>query len=93
MSDWLLKAGIVIILAVLVAIICTAIICQFVDTTEAKFQPGQMVEFKTGGIGQVIRRVRENEGMPWNLTPVFRYEVRRENGWAVWYQEWELGPE
>lgn len=90
MRDVIFNVGSVIIIAVLVVVIGIATAYQMVDTTQAKFERGQMVEFKAGGIGQVVRRSGKNEGMPWNLTPVFRYEIRRENGWKIWYSEWEM---
>lgn len=90
MKDVLFKVGIIIILAALVVVIGIATACQVVDTTQAKFERGQMIEFKAGGVGQIMRRSGINEGMPWDLTPVFRYEVRRENGRKVWYSEWEM---
>ena len=63
---------------------------QVVDYSDAEFQPGQMIEFVVGGKGQVVRRTGENTGTLWNLIPVYRYEVRRDNGRKIWYEEWEL---
>ncbi len=80
MRNVILNVGMVIIIVVMVVAIATVSACQVVDTTQAKFERGQMVEFKAGGIEQIVRRYDMNEGTPWNLTPVFRYEVRRENG-------------
>lgn len=90
MRNVILNVGIVIIVIVVVVTIAIATACQIVDTTQAKFERGQMIEFKAGGLGHIIRRQGKNEGMPWNLTPVFRYEVRRTNGWKIWYSEWEM---
>ena len=83
------------VIAVVGFAITEAVLCNMVDYSQAKFEQGQMVEMLVGGKGQVMRRTGENEGPGhWDLTPVFRYEVR--HAWLdggvtkTWFEEWEL---
>lgn len=67
--------------------------CYTVDYSQAKFEPGDMVRLKVGGIGQVIKRFGHNEGSIWNLEPVYEYEVRQSTvrgTQTTTFQEWEL---
>lgn len=75
--------------------ITEAVLYSQVDYSQAKFEQGQMVKMLVGGEGQVMRRDGVNEGYGhWDLTPVFRYEVRHAwlNGGVTktWFEEWEL---
>jgi hypothetical protein len=90
MKEVILNAGMIVIIIVGLLGISMVSAYQFIDTTQAKFERAQMVGFKLGGVGQVVKRSSKNTGLPWNLTPVFCYQVRREDGQKIWYAEWEL---
>jgi len=72
-----------------------AVYCHTVDFSQAKFEQGDIVVLKVGGVGQVLERSGHNEGSIWDLKPVFEYEVRQatQDGTRTQtYQEWELKP-
>jgi hypothetical protein len=85
------------IVIVVVAIVFGAFYAPLVyfqpDYTQAKFEPGDMVQLRVGGMGQVITRKGVREGIPGRPVYIFRYEVRQKTLYGArtqTFQEWEL---
>lgn len=64
-----------------------------IDYSQAKFEPGDMIMPKVGGIGQVLKCTGTNKGPIWNMTPFFEYEIRISGSDKQTFQEWELEDE
>jgi hypothetical protein len=64
MKEVILNAGMTVIIIVGLLGISMVSFCLSLDTTQAKFERGQMVEFKLGGVGQIVSRTGKNIGAP-----------------------------
>ena len=92
-QTFLVGCLIVVIIGGAFGLVITVAYCHTVDYSQAMFEPGDIVWLKVGGYGQVIKRSGHNEGMIWDLNPVYEYEVRHEVSCGTRkqiFQEWEL---
>jgi hypothetical protein len=84
---------VIVVLSIASGMLYSTLVYWHPDFSQAKFEPGDMIVLKVGGIGQVITRHGERRGAPGYPTYVFRYEVRQNTQHGTLtqtYQEWEL---